>query len=70
MVSSTHPPVTTAVPSKLPKVVVYLPPELKADLEALAKKELRPVSNMVAALIQEAIDQAKKQGKLKQESAK
>jgi hypothetical protein len=54
------------VPSKQPKVVVYLPPELKADLEALAKKELRPVSNMVASLIQQAVDKAKQEGKLQQ----
>ncbi|WP_445252203.1 MULTISPECIES: ribbon-helix-helix domain-containing protein, partial [unclassified Microcoleus] len=35
------------MPAKLPRIVVYLPEELKTDLERLAKSHYRPVSNMV-----------------------
>lgn len=51
-------------PAKLPRIVVYMPPEVKAKLEKLAEKELRPVSNMVLALIVEAIERAESEGKI------
>ncbi|MEG3843861.1 hypothetical protein, partial [Microcoleus sp. herbarium14] len=54
----------TALPAKLPRIVVYLPEELKADLERLAKSHHRPVSNMVLTLIQEAVDEAKSEGRI------
>jgi hypothetical protein len=54
----------TALPAKLPRIVVYLPAELKADLERLAKSHYRPVSNMVLTLIQEAVDEAKSEGRI------
>ena len=54
----------TALPAKLPRIVVYLPEELKADLERLAKSHYRPVSNMVLTLIQEAVDEAKSEGRI------
>lgn len=52
------------LPAKLPKVIVYLDPSLKSDLERLADKEKRSLSNMVAVMIQEAIDKAKSEGKI------
>ncbi|MEG4302011.1 hypothetical protein QUB16_04765 [Microcoleus sp. D3_18a_C4] len=52
------------MPAKLPRIVVYLPEELKADLERLAKSHHRPVSNMVLTLIQEAVDEAKSEGRI------
>jgi hypothetical protein len=52
------------LPAKLPRIVVYLPEEVKADLELLAKSHYRPVSNMVLSLIQEAIEQAKSEGRI------
>ncbi|MEG4320361.1 MULTISPECIES: hypothetical protein [unclassified Microcoleus] len=54
----------TALPAKLPRIVVYLPEEVKADLERLAKSHYRPVSNMVLSLIQEALDRAKSEGRI------
>jgi len=57
----------TALPAKLPRIVVYLPEELKADLERLAKSHYRPVSNMVLTLIQEAVDEAKSEGRIQSE---
>lgn len=57
----------TALPAKLPRIVVYLPEELKADLERLAKSHYRPVSNMVLTLIQEAVDEAKSEGRIPSE---
>ncbi|MDY6782355.1 MAG: hypothetical protein SW833_07355 [Cyanobacteriota bacterium] len=52
------------MPAKLPRIVVYLPEDLKADLERLAKLNNRPVSNMVMTLIQEAVNKAKSEGDL------
>ena len=52
------------LPAKLPRIVVYVPPETKAKLEKLAEKRLRPVSNMVLALIAEAIEKAEKEGEI------
>lgn len=57
----------TALPAKLPRIVVYLPEELKADLERLAKSHYRPVSNMVLTLIQEAVEEAKSEGRIQSE---
>jgi len=53
-----------ALPAKLPRIVVYLPEEVKADLERLAKSHYRPVSNMVLTLIQEAVEEAKSEGRI------
>ena len=51
-------------PAKLPRIVVYLPPELKEKLEKLAALEHRPVSNMVLALIADVIEKAEQEGRL------
>ena len=52
------------VPSKLPRVAVYLSEELKRDLEMLAERDRRTVSNLVYAWILDNIEQARKDGKL------
>lgn len=54
----------TKVGGEQTKIFVYLPEELKADLERLAKSHYRPVSNMVLTLIQEAVDEAKSEGRI------
>lgn len=56
------------VPAKIPRIAVYLSEELKADLEALANSEQRSLSQMAAMLIQESIQRAKEEGRLKRES--
>ncbi|WP_333374500.1 ribbon-helix-helix domain-containing protein [Microcoleus sp. N9_B4] len=38
---------TTVLPAKLPRIIVYLPEEVKSDLERFAKSHDRSVSNMV-----------------------
>ena len=52
------------VPSKLPRVAVYLSEELKRDLEMLAERDRRTVSNLVYAWILDNIEQARKDGTL------
>lgn len=49
---------------EMPKVTVttFIEEELKEDLKALADKERRSVSQMVAVLIERAIDEAKANG--------
>lgn len=53
-------PVTT----KLPRLVVYLPPETKEKLEQLAVRERRSLSQMAVYAIEEAIRQAEAEGKI------
>lgn len=52
------------VPAKIPKVAVYLPEEVKADLERLANLERRSLSQMALLLIEQGIEQARNEGKL------
>lgn len=47
------------VATKLPRVGVYLKPELKADLEEVAEKEQRSLSNLIAVILQRYIDELK-----------
>ncbi|MBW4421906.1 MAG: hypothetical protein KME13_22265 [Myxacorys californica WJT36-NPBG1] len=54
----------SVVPSKLPRLMVYLPPETKADLERLANYERRSLSQMAVYAIEEAIRRAKAEGKI------
>jgi hypothetical protein len=54
-------------PAKLPRIVVYLPPAMKEELEELADSQHRSVSNMVLALIAEAIEKGKAEGKIRQQ---
>lgn len=53
-----------SVTSKLPRVVVYLEPQLKADAEKLAKRRRRSVSNLITVLLQEEVEEARRQGEL------
>lgn len=55
---------TITVPSNRPKVMVYLPPEIKEDFEKLANYERRSLSSMAVFLIEEAIRRAKEEGKI------
>lgn len=52
------------VPAKLPSIVVYLAEELKEDLRKLADVENRTMSNLAATLLQEAVEKAKREGKI------
>lgn len=51
--------VSNAVPTKRPRVVVYLTDELKDDLERLAFKRNRSVSNLLETLAKEEVEKAK-----------
>ena len=53
-----------SVPAKLPRLVVYLPEELKADLERLANAEHRSLSSMTLIAIEQMVKQAKAEGKI------
>ncbi len=55
---------TLAVPSNRPKVMVYLPPEVKEDFDKLANYERRSLSSMCVFLIEEGIRRAKEEGKI------
>ena len=52
------------LPSKLPRVSVYLDAEMKKDLETLAKLDKRSVSNRIYAWVVDNIESAKREGKL------
>lgn len=52
------------VPAKLPRLVVYLPEEIKADLERLANAEHRSLSSMTLIAIEQMVKQAKAEGKI------
>jgi metal-responsive CopG/Arc/MetJ family transcriptional regulator len=47
------------------RISVVLPQQTKKDLEKLCESEKRSISNFVYLLIQDAIDKAKEEGKLK-----
>ena len=51
-------------PSRIPKVSVYIPEELKKDLELLANKQTRSLSNLINVLLQKAVDEAKANGEI------
>jgi tartrate dehydratase alpha subunit/fumarate hydratase class I-like protein len=53
-----------SVPAKLPRIVIYLPEDVKADLEKLANVERRSVSSMGLVAIEEAIKRAKAEGRI------
>ncbi|GET43322.1 hypothetical protein [Microseira wollei] len=48
---------TNFVASKLPRVVVYMEPELKAAGEKLAKKQRRSLSSLICVLLEAAAKQ-------------
>lgn len=51
--------VTELVASKLPRMIVYIEPELKEAAEKLAKKQRRSVSSLVCILLEEAVQKEK-----------
>jgi len=52
------------VPSNKPRLLVVIEGNLKTDFEKLCKVEKRSMSNMVNVLIEEAINKARKEGKI------
>ena len=52
------------LPSKLPRVAVYLDADMKKDLETLAKLDKRSVSNLIYTWVVDNIESAKREGKL------
>lgn len=56
--------ISSSVPTKNPRIVVYLTKELKADLESLAEKRNRSVSNLLETLAKEEVEQAKRRGEI------
>jgi len=52
------------VGTKLPRVGAYISPQLKENLEKLAKKEQRTLSNFIAVVLQRVIDEAKEKGEI------
>ncbi|WP_371723627.1 ribbon-helix-helix domain-containing protein [Dolichospermum sp. UHCC 0352] len=47
--------------TKKPKVSIYLPPELKTQLEDWAEEENRSVSNLVETVLKDAISNRQQQ---------
>ena len=54
----------TVMPTDKARIVSYIPPDMKEDLERLAEIRYRSVSNLVEALIGEEIARAKTSGEL------
>jgi hypothetical protein len=52
------------VPAKIPRIAVYLDESVRQDLTDLANVERRSMSQMAAILIEKALEQAKKDGKI------
>jgi molybdopterin-guanine dinucleotide biosynthesis protein A len=52
------------VPSKKPRVSVYVSESIKEDLEKLAAQEKRSVSNLIYAWIVDKIEESKTNGDL------
>lgn len=46
------------------KVSAYLPDDLKSDADRLAEVEKRSLSNLIEVLLQDAVDKAKRDGRL------
>ena len=52
------------MPSDLPRLIIYMPPEVKEDFEKVARYERRSLSGMALFAIEEAIRKAKAEGKI------
>jgi hypothetical protein len=50
------------VPSQLPRLVVYVPSEIKDKFEVLSERERRSMSQMVVHLMERAIQEAESAG--------
>ena len=55
----------SVVPSKKPTINTVVEPSLKKDFERLCEIEQRSMSNMLVLLISQAVEAAKREGKLK-----
>ncbi|HAN72891.1 MAG TPA: hypothetical protein DDZ60_10830 [Planktothrix sp. UBA10369] len=56
--------IAQTVPSKLPRVNVYIDPNLKDKGEKLAKKRFRSLSNLLAWLLIQEVERAEKDGEI------
>lgn len=56
------------VPARIPRIAVYLPEEVKSDLELLANVRQRSLSQMAAIIIAERLKELKAEGKLTEPS--
>lgn len=56
------------MPAKKPRVSFVIPEEIKDDLEKLAQMEERTVSNYLLVLVRQAIQRARQEGKLTEDS--
>jgi predicted HicB family RNase H-like nuclease len=45
------------MPTNLIKTMVYMPPELRAALERMAKRENRSLSNLIVTLLQQVVEE-------------
>jgi hypothetical protein len=54
------------VATKKPKVSIYLPPELKEELDTWAEEENRSVSNLVETMIRDALAARRKKSQSSQ----
>jgi len=50
------------MPARSPRVATYVSEALKRDLDRWADAENRTVSNLVATILQQAVDEAKEKG--------
>lgn len=56
------------MPSKKPRVMVYLSEEDKEELDQWAKEETRTVNNLITRLIEHALSQRRSKDKTPKES--
>ena len=62
--ASTHMANPVQVPARIPRIAVYLQPEIKEQLERLAMLERRSLSQLAALIIEEAVKKAEEEGKI------
>lgn len=60
----------STMPSQKPRLLVIIDSDLKRDFEALCELEDRSMSNKAVNLIRQAVEQAKREGRLSDRSAK
>ncbi|UJB72941.1 hypothetical protein HRE53_30605 (plasmid) [Acaryochloris sp. 'Moss Beach'] len=53
------------MPTNKPRVGAYISEQLKAKAEIVAESESRSLSNWIAVLIEEAVERAESEGKVK-----
>lgn len=64
MVVTTNKELNQTVPAKIPRVIAYLQPEVKHQLEHLAAIERRSLSQMTTLLIEQGLKKAKEEGRI------